>query len=227
MQLFLAIALSPPAHSTSDWCASSEPSVIHTMSEVRQALGADSCKQAIRRLSRSRSLDLSDSEISDLSPLVDSRIEILLLRRNEITDITPLQSLPELRWLDLSQNPLGDLSPLSSCQKIETLWLGDTGAGDLAPLSALSALQHLGVRRSNVSSIAALEGLPLEYLGLGGNQVEDLRPLRRMKSLKALDISGNPVNPGWCPIKSATELRYKCAKLREETGWQADPSTVE
>ena len=217
--------LSLPAASAAGWCASSEAAVQHTMEEISAAVGAGSCKQAARRLARSRSLDLTDSGLTDLRPLHDAPVEILLLGRNQLTDISTLETMGSLRWLDLSGNPLADLSPLSEAPKLETLWLGDTEVEDIGPLSGLSSLRSLGIGGTPVSSVEALRGLSLSYLGLGGSQVQDLRPIRRMKSLKALDVSGIPVDPGLCPVKAATEIRYKCIEIREASGWQADPST--
>ena len=75
-------------------------------------------------------LALSDTEISDISPLSGLvNLETLILNQNRITDVSPLASLPNLKDLQLHNNNIADFSSLDRIrQSIEVFtWFGNPG----------------------------------------------------------------------------------------------------
>ena len=86
------------------------------------------------------------------------------LRNNRITNITPLQGLTNLTFLDLAGN--GDL-------------VGNTfiGLSDITPLQGLTNLTELVLDNNDISDISAL----VRNSGLGSGDTVDLRlnPLSR------------------------------------------------
>jgi Leucine-rich repeat (LRR) protein len=71
------------------------------------------------------SLELNNNQVSDLSPLASCvNIVQLGLRQNlQIIDISPLDSMPKLKDLQLWGNQIKDISPLMSLNNLKTLWI--------------------------------------------------------------------------------------------------------
>ncbi|MCL2636878.1 MAG: leucine-rich repeat protein [Oscillospiraceae bacterium] len=70
------------------------------------------------------SLNLSDNQISDLTPLTRmKRLNNLFLNNNQITDITSLSELTTLIGLGLSNNKISDITPLCELYRLEFLIL--------------------------------------------------------------------------------------------------------
>lgn len=85
-----------------------------------------------------------------------------------ITDISPLQNLPQLKRLELICPSLSDVSPLKNMENLQYFRLESR---NLTNISALSNLTHLNT------------------LGLTSNALSDIRPLQNLTQLKTLDIA--------------------------------------
>ena len=70
---------------------------------------------------------------------------------------------------------------------------GDIGNSDLELLRLCTNLRVLVLDYQQISDISALAALPLEYLSLTGNRVEDLSPLAGCTGLQVLDLGESPV----------------------------------
>ncbi len=114
-------------------------------------------------------LDLSETTISDLTPLKGAPVSRLILSKSAVTDLTPLRGMP-LKWLIMEETNISDLSPLKGMQ-LEQLWCS----------------------RTLVADLSALKGMPLKGLRLGGTRVNNLEPLRGMW-LQTLYIWGITIN---------------------------------
>lgn len=76
---------------------------------------------------------------------------------------------------------------------ISSMSPGDIGNSDLELLRLCTNLRVLVLDYQQISDISALAALPLEYLSLTGNRVEDLSPLAGCTGLQVLDLGENPV----------------------------------
>ena len=120
-----------------------------------------------------KSLDLTNNEIYDLSPLMNmQKLEKLKLSGNLVQDLRPLIGLPNLRSLDASCNAVGETSAVGSLPGLMSLDLCDNPIGDFSGLRKLNALQSLR----------------LENTGIGD---EDLPALYGMKRLARLNLDRN------------------------------------
>ena len=69
-----------------------------------------------------RLLDLDDTAVTDLSPLISlSYLETLLCLNTKISDLTPLLKCSELKALDISATEVQSLIPLLQCKKLKYL----------------------------------------------------------------------------------------------------------
>ena len=111
----------------------------------------------ISALKNLKKLDLSNTNVSDLSP------------------IASLTQLEELVLIDLDRG-LSNLSPLENMTNLKSLNLSGTDVADLSPLSRLKKLEILNLSGSNVSSIEPLRTVnSLRILNLDSTEVADIR----------------------------------------------------
>ena len=143
------------------------------------------------------SLDLADNDISDLTPLtiatstdtIDAgaphgprNLEYLSLDNNQITDLSPLDLMTNLRVLSIDYNPISSLAPLSSLGLLSDLSVDDnTGAikiSDLSPLQTLVNLQALSLAGQDITNLEPLTGLSsLQYIDVANNDIQSADPL--------------------------------------------------
>ena len=113
----------------------------------------------------------------------------------QVTDLSPLSNLPELRRLSLGKMPITDLSPFANLKNLELLYLSDTPVSDLAPLVNLTNLELLFLDNTPVSDITPLSHLTnLRLLSLYGTQVKDVTPIGELTSLKSLNFNAARVS---------------------------------
>ena len=154
-------------------------------------------------------LDLSDTKINDLSPLVGAPIaELNLLRASELIDLSSLQGL-KLVEINISQTGVGDLTPLSEMHTLEILDMSGSEVTDLSPLSELR-LKSLTVRDCTISNLSPIRKMPIEELNLRSTRVADLSPLIGM-AIKRIDLARTPV----LDFSPLTELPLQSCYLQD------------
>jgi Leucine-rich repeat (LRR) protein len=94
---------------------------------------------------------------------------------NKITDISPLESLTELRWLFLSDNNISDLTPLSELTNLRILNIAGNEITDVTPLGGLINLNNL-------------------QLGDNRRRISDFTPLKNLKNLGTLNLDGTRIS---------------------------------
>lgn len=134
----------------------------------------------------------------------------------EITDLTPLSELTEIRSLDCSKTNVADIMPIRNHNKIKELNISDTKVTDISNLkyanivqnfkadnirikdisivSFFKDLNNLSMSNTDVENISSLAGcLNLTSLNISGTKVSDLTPLANLSKLYDLDISNTAV----------------------------------
>jgi hypothetical protein len=149
------------------------------------------------RVDRARVVGLRPAHVDRLATLLRTRA--LALYDTQVEDLSFLQRLDGLEWLGLTWNTkVTSLEPLAALKGLTRLSISDTPkVRDLDPLGSLPnlvALNYSGGMWSKVTAatlepiarLAALEELVLTNLKVleGG-----LRPLGRLRQLRALDLS--------------------------------------
>ena len=150
------------------------------------------------------SMDLTEGDISDLSPLASlTSLRQLEFDRNEIRDVGPLASLTEMTHLDLYNNLITDISPLRGLTKLRLLdvhfntqWDGTGGITDVSVVRNMPELVKLDICSNKIlEDISPVEGLKkLQILDFSDNAVFDYRPAVGMavKMLKKNLFEGDP-----------------------------------
>ena len=153
------------------------------------------------RLDGSRS---NVSVVSGLEYLINVRD--LELWSNSISDLSPLADLTSLETLNLGGNPISSVSDLARLTSLTELSLVFCSISDLAPLANLTSLTTLYIQRCTLDDVSSLASLTsLTTLSLLGNAISDLTPLAGLSSLGTLDLTFNSISDV-SPLASLTAL---------------------
>ena len=145
---------------------------------------------------RSR-LDLRDNQISDISPIAGlTELRELEINRNTISDISPVRGLTNLTLLVLKGNQISDISPIAGLINLRRLYLDDNLFSDLSPLRGLTNLEGLHFSENkDVSDLSPLAGLVnLKTIGSWGHSISDLSPLAGLTQLEVISFCGGNIS---------------------------------
>ncbi|NWY67484.1 DRC3 protein, partial [Erithacus rubecula] len=165
----------------SQFVSSIEPNVIDD--EMVQKAIEEKCPEDLGDLARReiinwkvvKELQLSFKsilQIDNLWPL--ENLTKLQLDNNIIEKIEGLQSLVHLVWLDLSFNNIEVIEGLDTLVKLQDLSLYSNRISKIEHMDTLQELQIFSIGKNNLTIL------------------EDVVCLRRLKSLRTLNLSGNP-----------------------------------
>jgi Leucine-rich repeat (LRR) protein len=142
-------------------------------------------------------LRLSFNQISDITPLSElTNLRGVWLTGNQISDLNPLSGLTNLQNLELGHNQISDLTPLAGLINLGTtmgdgLDLSNNQITDITPLKNLIVLQFLNLAENQITDVTPLQGLTnLWWLDLQNNQIEDVSPLAWLTKMDAVTTAG-------------------------------------
>jgi serine/threonine protein kinase/Leucine-rich repeat (LRR) protein len=127
---------------------------------------------------------------------------------NDVTDLSPVRALPELRRLhcggsDPNAAILSDLSPLKGMLLTE-LDCTSTRVSDLSPLKGMP-LGVLFCGETNIADLSALKGMELTFLVCNETRVSDLSPIEGM-SLTEVYITPKNITKGLDVLRQMKSL---------------------
>jgi internalin A len=154
-------------------------------------------------------LNLTGKNITNISALANvTNLKELGLSRNNITDIRALANLTKLEWLDLSDNNIRDISALRNLTNLKELYLSGNNITDISALANLTKLEWLYLIENNITDISALANLTnLGWLDLGVNNITDISALANLTNLKELGLSRNKITD-ISALKNLTNLEF-------------------
>ncbi len=119
--------------------------------------------------------------------------ELRLLDYN-ISDLTPLAELYNLRELGLGDNNISDLTPLANLSNLEVLGISDNKVTDLSPFSGLTSLERLHIGNNKIEDLSPLSGMKnLTELWAYFNKITDIFPITSLTNLKVLNLMSNNI----------------------------------
>ncbi|KAG6584694.1 leucine-rich repeat domain-containing protein [Phytophthora cinnamomi] len=172
-----------------------------------------------------RALDLAETDVVDLAPLVVlPQLQSLSVRRTNVATLAALEALPELHVLDVSETRVVDFAPLRALQQLETLDMSKNWVS-----TDLGVLQHLTALRSlKVTNIGASDSLELklkcpelEILHLQNTRLTDLDFVTELPNLTYLDIRWTHVGDRR-PLAALAALEQLLLDTRERGAPAAD-----
>ena len=132
-----------------------------------------------------------------------------LANYNEISDISTIKYLNELKTLKLRADNLKDLSPLCSLTKLTTLHLGyGQHINNIEPLTRQAQLQNLSITACPIYDLSPLSALVnLKHLTLDSLLVSDLSPFGHLTHLQSLNLAHCNNIQNIKPVATLTKLK--------------------
>ncbi len=159
------------------------------------------CVTAARKLSRVSELTLVNKGILDLSflhsGLFNRNLRALYLQDNAIQSLDGIQSLLQLKLLDVSNYSLGlnaiDSIELLESTKLARLFANHTGFKDLAQIRFLPQIMHLELAGNSLGSLVGLRAArnDLRVLNVADNNLVDLQGIESAPYLSELTATDN------------------------------------
>ncbi len=115
-------------------------------------------------------------------------LKILVLDRQAITDISPLEDL-DLEIVSLCCNDISDISPLQNSKSLTCLYIAETQVDDIGALADKEGLRILDISYTRLSTLEQLRGMNVSELSMFGLVPEDYAPLGELP-LRKLEIMG-------------------------------------
>ena len=143
------------------------------------------------------SLNLGDNAITSLSGMERlATLNVLLVQRNSISDLSPLSDLTRIHLLNISWNPaITSIEPLAQGMRETLVNLDMAGlAVDLTPVGGMENLDHLRIgddwNSHRISlDLAPLSGLTgLKYLHVLGAKVDNVEAISSMSGLICINL---------------------------------------
>ncbi len=142
-------------------------------------------ERAIRRFANKPEGELTENDFE--------KVTRLFLSDSEITDLTPLTEMTGLTQLVLANNKIADITPLAEMHSLKVLDLSDNQIADITPLAALTELVDCRFSNNQITDVIPLAGMKeLKGLMLNKNNITDLTPVLELKELMGLDLFDNP-----------------------------------
>ena len=147
------------------------------------------------------------NQVSNLSPIAGLvNLRRLLFDRNPVSDLSPVTGLINLERLHFSFANVSDLSPVTGLINLRQLGFSGNNVSDLSPIAGLINLEISYFVDNNVSDLSPIAGLiNLEHLNFTNNGVSDLSPVAGLINLKDIHSWGNPVSD-LSPLAGLTKL---------------------
>ena len=141
-------------------------------------------------------LDLRDNQISDISPIAGLiNLRELEINRNTISDISPVRGLTNLTLLTLKDNQISDISPIAGLINLQRLYLDDNLISDISPIAGLVELHRISLNRNPVSDMSPLSGLKnLNHLSMNDTFISDISLVRSLPSLTIFGFRSTQVS---------------------------------
>ena len=150
------------------------------------------------------------NKISDLTPLEElTNLTFLNLNLNRISRIASLENLTNLTILDITHNWVEDLTPLRNLTNLRALFLTGNEITNIGPLARLTNLEQLETPINKISDLTPLGNLTnLKQLVIGDNGISDLTPLGNLTNLERLDVAASPIGSSISIVRNFPKLKW-------------------
>jgi len=140
-----------------------------------------------------------------------SSLETLDLMDNNISSITPLGELINLRVIKLNYNDIVSVSSLADIESLEHISLINNNVGNIISLSKLIKLKEIYFSNNNIADISAIENLSdLEYVNFVDNKILNLPSLDKLINILEINLAGNRISSldAFSDLSSSNYDRY-------------------
>lgn len=155
---------------------------------VRENLGLEGVQLSYYDLEKLRSLDLSSSQVKDLSGLEHAKgLEELILDK-AMGNLEVISELKNLKKLSLSNMSLSDISFIKDLSKLEYLDVSYNNLTDIAVIEDMDQLNYLNIKRNKISDVSVIKSPKLKSLFIESNYVADYEEIPVLDQIQETDI---------------------------------------
>ena len=136
---------------------------------------------------------LMENAVTDITPLAGlTKITELNLQGNDIRDISALSGMTGMTWLLVSfGTQISDLTPLKDMVEMKTLSLYGNKITDISPLAGMTKLEQLYLSNNQIVDVSPLKNLPKDCrLDLSGNPITDWTPVAHVTDVSGRETIG-------------------------------------
>jgi hypothetical protein len=113
---------------------------------------------------------------------------------NDSVKIDQLYRFVEIDSLDISGQNLTDLSPLEALRGLKYVNISNTRISKLGPISNVTFLEHLDISNTSTSDIQFIKYSDrLKYLDISNTRIEDISELANLKAIHSLKADKTPI----------------------------------
>jgi serine/threonine protein kinase len=114
----------------------------------------------------------------------------LNLPRGELTDLSDLPQIKNLRHLSIFYQRLSDISPLTKCLNLEVLEIIECAVRDLSPITGLTALSAVMLSNNQINDFSVFGNMPyLRILHVSGEPLSALSELGDITEVRTLSLN--------------------------------------
>ena len=136
--------------------------------------------------SKIQHLDVSHNIIQNVD-YIPLNLKTLIMKDIKLDDISFLEDIKTLEFLDISNNSISDISSLSKCIYLKTLDLSNNEITDISSISELYNIKSLNLSNNEITDISSILGLRnIEWLNLSNTKITEIRPLSILFNLSVL-----------------------------------------
>ncbi|XP_051873980.1 leucine-rich repeat-containing protein 9 [Pristis pectinata] len=164
-----------------------------TDEEPPRCLSLMNCAQILTQISKNK----PNPSVDQRTTCFPLQITALNLDGQNISRLTNLDKLENLRWASFNSNIIRRLEGLDQCLKLEELSLEDNFITKLEGISRLTKLTRLNLGNNQLKNLedSGLDKLThLHYLSLEFNKISSLRGLQKLYTLTELYLGNNHIN---------------------------------
>ncbi|CAI9730609.1 leucine-rich repeat and guanylate kinase domain-containing protein-like [Octopus vulgaris] len=151
--------------------------------------------EALKPYSYLQKIDVSNNQISNLSPLINlEHLIILNVSNNLIYELSSSYLPNTLKHADFSRNLIEEICDFQYHPKLTSLYLDYNKIKRIKGLHQCERLHSLSLAYNMISRIENLECLPLQYLNLSHNYLKKIENLETLVNLREVNLSSNSIS---------------------------------
>lgn len=163
---------------------------------------------ALQNLDKIEQLDISFTQVSDLSPVVSDKLKALYMEYSNLEDFSVLKACPNIEDIRVSNATKEEIAQLSCIENLKNFSVYE---GEVDSLEMFLNVPHLqGLELAGCAGLTSLEGIEnfpeLGFLGLAGTGISSFPEHFYHDNLEVLELTGT----------SVTDFKalLRCPKLR-------------
>lgn len=196
----------------------------HEMSPIPVGSLTSEDLEILKYMPNLRWLELEGQQITDISPIFETNVEVLRLNCNPISSLDGIEKMTQLKELILTDTDVIDISPVYALENLEMLQLDNCYVSDISGVGEMPSLTKLLIQGTRVKKLPYLGEREHFELDLRGLRIYDMSGIKDIKSFKELYIdsmndcmrpqdimpyiTGTPIDGiGWCGVRSLDDIK--------------------